>query len=304
MTKVVYKLESVTTKNGNQKYIEELLKLKDKATRKRDSKLECKYLVILRDLYFRESHDECIATSDEIILKSMNDEDILASFDRLARSLIENGDLYRAIEVVTRYISKSKASNNGQELYNAHEILGLVYLEKSGSDISNNQDLNLAKKSFTSAAKILSSEEVFSIRERQQRQPSLFINMAIVYKDQGNMENAFKYLEEAMSMTENKDWDIYSLALLNMIYTLQDCKQYEEALANIRLYKTIFDSNKRSENMVDTFDMEYSLYCKLNQFENAKGLLELRIDTINETSDSELNQIYEVYFANRTNCLV
>ena len=98
-----------------------------------------------------------------------------------------------------------------------------------------------------------------------------------------------------MSLSEHKDLENYTLALLNLIYTLVDSKDYQKAYANLKLYKTIAQEQK-VDGMIDYFDLECMSYlidlilCKLFKFLEAKELLEAEIEKNISIQDSETDQ--------------
>ena len=98
-----------------------------------------------------------------------------------------------------------------------------------------------------------------------------------------------------MSLSEHKDLENYTLALLNLIYTLVDAKDFQKAYANLKLYKTIAQEQK-VDRIIDYFDLECMAYlidlilCKLFKFSEAKELLEAEIEKNLSIQDSETDQ--------------
>ena len=131
-----------------------------------------------------------------------------------------------------------------------------LQFKRRESEHATAKDGDLASKSFLNASKLFMAQGVFQPKDKLQLQASLYINMAILCKNRGKSDKALDYLETAMQIAESKDLENYSLALLNTIYTLQDCKDYIGALDNTQLYKAISKEHKNILGLVDCFDIE------------------------------------------------
>lgn len=132
MPKVTYRLETVHNKRGDQKYIQEVVRLRDQAIRNGDVRSECRYLGILQGLYFDgEQYEDTIAVSEQILLKSGKPEDRFVSYHRIANSLLELQDFDRAAQTAQKYIRAAQDLDAKREMFDANHLLGFVYLRKS-----------------------------------------------------------------------------------------------------------------------------------------------------------------------------
>lgn len=188
-------------------------------------------------------------------------------------------ELADAAYFLQSYLRKVPEPNDNNEVVNANDLLGVVYLTKSMYDSA----LYFSSAAFAAIEKINNKKLL----------PNLYQNKARIYNQLGDLENTIKYFSIADSLyaiSDEKilrDISVYTAAALGSIF--QEQRQYDKAK---EYYERAIQQSANQPTispLVQSLEALASLYIQKNEYSKAKELFYNKVfPVVNKDSDSSL----------------